>query len=247
LASTPSCRSPSTASSTTTTTYLTSERDEEFWPYTDPRVSRGLRRLAAFDELVLGFFYAPVLFLRGFLRPGSPIRDPRLRRRIWLELALIAAVWSVVLAATAWFGAWKYLLFAFVLPAVLAGNLQSWRKFVEHMGLAGTTINSVTRNVVPRGLCGRFLSWTMFNIAYHSVHHHYARMHSAELPEFTELLEPAAAEELLPFPNYRSAVRDMLSSLADPRIGKQWLTAAEAASAPRLVRLGRPAPNASAS
>jgi fatty acid desaturase len=219
--------------------YLSSERDEEFWPFVNPGTPRGLRCLAAFAELAVGFFYSPFIFLRSFLRKESPIQDPRLRRRICWELVLTAVVWTAVLALVARFGLWKYLLFAFVLPAIIAGNLQSWRKFVEHMGLAGTTVNSVTRSVVPETAFGRFLSTTMFNIAYHGVHHRYARMHSVELPEFTDLLIPEAEEELLPFPNYRSAILDMLVSLDDPRVGRQWLTDADRTAATRLVHIGR--------
>ena len=172
----------------------------------------------------------------------TTIRDPRLRLRIWLELGLCVAFTAVVLAATAWFGAWKILLVAYVLPAMLAGTLQTARKYVEHMGLTGTTILSVTRSVVPQSLVGRLLARTMFNIAYHGVHHRYARMHPAALPEFAELLRPETEEELPPFLNYRQAVVDMFRSLGDPRVGVQWES--KALEPPR-VRIGqlRHAPN----
>lgn len=205
--------------------HLTSERDEELWPFVLPHVPRWRRVLFAWSELLLGLYITPVIFLRSFLRRDTTVRDPRQRLRIWLELGLGVAFAAVVLAATAWFGAWQILVMAYLIPAMLAAMLQTGRKYVEHMGLTGTTILSVTRSVVPQTGLGRFLSRTMFNIAYHGVHHRYAKMHPAALPEFTCLLEPGAEDELPPYANYRQAVVDMLRNLGDPRIGVQWAVA----------------------
>ena len=64
----------------------------------------------------------------------------------------------------------------------------------------------------------------MFNIHYHGVHHKYGQMSSAAVPEFAAVLAPARPDESAPFPSYWSAFCDMASSLADPRVGAQWLT-----------------------
>src|SRR5262245_61416620 len=64
--------------------YLGTERDEELWPFVRPTSPRWLRRTAAFLELTAGLVWTPLLLLRSFLRPGSPIRGP-VRRRIWAE------------------------------------------------------------------------------------------------------------------------------------------------------------------
>ena len=61
--------------------HLATQRDEELWPFTDPRMPRRGRILAAVCELTLGIFYTPFLFIRTFLRTGSPIRNAKLRRR----------------------------------------------------------------------------------------------------------------------------------------------------------------------
>jgi len=219
--------------------HLTSERDEELWPFVLTRVPRWQRVLFAWAELLLGLFCTPVIFLRSFLRSDTTITDPRLRLRIWLELGLCVVFTAAVLAATAWFGAWKILLVAYVLPAMLAGTLQTARKYVEHMGLTGSTLLGVTRSVVPQSRFGRLLARTMFNIAYHGVHHRYARMHPAALPEFAELLHPEREEELPPFMNYRQAVIDMVRSLSDPRVGVQWESKAPE---PPRIRIGQVRP-----
>jgi fatty acid desaturase len=203
--------------------YLATERDEELWPFVKTDKPRWFRVLAAMCELFLGLIYTPLLFTRALIRPGSVIKNRLRRRRIWMELGLIAGVWLVVLAAVAYLNAWKYLLIMYVIPAGLAGSMQSLRKYIEHMGLNGSTVLSSTRSVVNPGLLGRFLSFTLFEEPYHGVHHKYARLPYNVLPEFADDLQPAGPPERAPFPNYSRALLDMLPSLLDPKVGSQWL------------------------
>jgi len=203
--------------------YLVSERDEEFWPFVHPRVSRGARLLAAFLELTVGLVYTPLLFLRPFLRRGSPIRNKKLRRRIWMECGLMAVVWAALLAALAVFSAWKYFLWLYVIPALLAANMQSFRKFVEHVGLTGSTVNGSTRSIVAEGWVAAFLNFTMLHEPYHGVHHWRSGLPHPELPHHVAALEPAAEKERPPFRTFGAAVRDMFIHLPDPQVGPQWL------------------------
>jgi fatty acid desaturase len=203
-------------------TYLTTQRDEELWPFVLPEVPRWLRCVTAATELFLGLFFAPFLFLRAFLRTQSTIQKPSIRRRIWGELAFVALFSTAILAAVAWWNLWFYWLLMYLIPAMLAGAMQSLRKYIEHMGLMGSTILESTRSVVPSGPLGRLLAFTMFNEPYHAVHHKYARLPQTVLPEFTSLMEPATSREIAPFSSYYLALRDMLGSLRDPRIGAQW-------------------------
>lgn len=226
--------------------YLATERDDELWPFVIPGTPRWARRLAAAVELTFGLVYTPGLFLRSFLRSDSPIQDPKVRRRIWLELGVIAAAWTVVLAVTAWFDLWVYLLVLYVIPAGLAADVQSLRKYVEHMGLLGSSVLGSTRSVVPASRWGRLAQFSMFNIAYHGVHHTYARMHSAAMPEFVAVLEPTDDGEKPPFPTYLHACWDMIQSLSDPRVGAQWLAERDEVPGRPRVRIGRPQPRRSA-
>jgi fatty acid desaturase len=202
--------------------YLGTPRDEEMWPFVNTEVSRGKRRLAAALELTIGLFYTPLLLLRAFVRRNSTIRQPALRRRIWAELAVMVTFWSIVIAVTAYAHAWILLLVLYAAPAWLAGNMQSWRKYVEHMGLMGDKILTCTRTIVPGTRLGQFVVFTLFHEPYHGVHHTYPRLPHEQLPEFSTILEPPQDDEIPPFPNYRSAALDMLASLSDPRIGPQW-------------------------
>jgi fatty acid desaturase len=203
--------------------YLGTERDEELWPFVVPTTPRWFRCCVAAFELTFGIMLTPILVLRTFLRRGSPVTNPSDRRRVWLELVLMAAVWSGIVGTVAWFDVWRYFVLMYVVPGVIAGNMHSMRKYIEHMGMTGSTVLSCTRSILASGPLARFVSFTLFNINYHGIHHRYARIPQARLPELTSLLASDRAEESPPYPSYRAAMSEMLLTLSDPRIGAQWL------------------------
>jgi fatty acid desaturase len=205
--------------------YLATERDEELWPFVLPGTPRWKRVLAAFLELTAGLLYTPFIFLRSFLRSGSPIRSKRVRRRVWAEFALVAVFWICILLAVTRFDVWRYFLWMYLIPAYVAGNLQSWRKYIEHVGLTGATVKSSTRSIVSDGWAGRLLAFTLLHEPYHGVHHQRAGLPHAELPQHAAALVPTRPDEPCPYPSYRHALLDLLSSLGDPRVGAQWRTA----------------------
>lgn len=202
--------------------HLATEKDTELWPFVVTRAPRWARCLAAFFELTFGLFYSPLIFLRVFVKRDSPVRSKKVRRRIWLELALSVAGWSAILAAVALSGGWKYFLWVYLVPAVIAANLQSWRKYVEHLGLLGNTVNSSTRSIVPRSWLGHLFAYTLLHEPYHGVHHENAGLPHRALPLFTEILTPKEPGELAPFISYRQALPEVIRSLGDPRVGAQW-------------------------
>src|ERR1700737_2749238 len=126
---------------------LASERDEELWPFVHPGMPRWGRVLAAFFELTAGLLFTPFLFLRTFLRTGSPIRSKKGRRRNWAELTLMVVVWIGIVSAVTYWHAWPYFLWMYLVPAILAANLQSWRKYIGHVGLAGSRGNRSPRHL----------------------------------------------------------------------------------------------------
>lgn len=210
--------------------HLATERDEELWPFVHPAMPRWVRVLAAVLELTLGLVFLPCLFLRIFLRAGSPLRSRKVRRRIWAELALIVIVWTLILAAVSHWQVWRYFVWMYLVPAWLAGNLQSWRKYIEHVGLQGSTANGSTRSIVARGWLGRFVAFSLLHEPYHGLHHLHAGLPHAELPRLAAELQPRAAEERPPFPSYTHALADLFHSLSNPRVGAQWRMTHPAAS-----------------
>src|SRR5438445_5109597 len=79
--------------------HLATEKDTELWPFVLTGAPRWARRLAAFLELTVGLFYSPFIFLRVFIHRHTLVRSRKVRRRVWIELALTVVVWAGVLAA----------------------------------------------------------------------------------------------------------------------------------------------------
>jgi fatty acid desaturase len=202
--------------------YLASERDCELWPFSNPEIPRWRRCLAAFCELNFGLFYSPFVFMRVFLSSSSPVRNGRVRRRIWAELGLMFVIWSTVIVLVATFGLWRYFLWLYLAPALLAANLQSWRKYIEHVGMTGDTVNGATRSIVARSLLGRLLAFSLLHEPFHGVHHQRAGLPHSVLPQYAEKLQPRNQGERRPYPSYRNALIDLMRCLTDPRVGPQW-------------------------
>ena len=202
--------------------HLATERDEELWPFVDVTSPRWFRRLIAFIELNAGIAFTPFLFLRMFLRKNSFIRSHKVRRRIWSEFVLIIAVWTGILWAMAHWQLWTYFFWLYLLPGTIGGNLQNWRKYIEHVGLSGHTAKSATRSIVSDTWSGRLLSLTLLHEPFHGIHHLRAGLPHAELPRHAALLAPTVEGEVAPFPNYRSAIRHLLQHLSDPKSGSHW-------------------------
>jgi fatty acid desaturase len=204
--------------------YLTTERDYEFWPLSQPSMPRWKRRLAAFFELNFGLFYSPFVFLRAFFCSPSPVRSKRVRQRIWAELALSIVTWILIVSAIAAFDLWKYFIWLYLAPALLAANLQSWRKYIEHVGMTGDTVNSSTRSIVAKSWLGRLVAFTLLHEPFHGVHHQRAGLPHSLLPQHVEKLQPKKPGERTPYPSYRNALIELMRCLADPRVGPQWRT-----------------------
>ncbi|MBU3665318.1 MAG: fatty acid desaturase [Chthoniobacterales bacterium] len=197
-------------------------KDVELWPFVDPKQPLWWRRLAAFLELNFGFFYTPWLFWRFFFVPNSPITNRRARRRIWLEFWLMVVFWTAVLWFVARFDAWIWFLVLYFIPAFIAGNMQSWRKYIEHVGLCGNTGRSATRSILNLDWKGKFVSVSLLHQPLHGVHHVKGSLPYHELPNNTHLIVPTDEGDTVPFPNYRAAFADLFKCLADPRVGSQW-------------------------
>lgn len=201
---------------------LATEKDLELWPFVDPQEPLWWRRLAAFLELNFGFFYTPLLFWRVFLQSPSPVTNKVVRKRIWRETAGMILLWGTALGLVAWFNVWNWFLVLYFIPAFIAGNMQSWRKYIEHVGLSGNTGRSATRSVIVETAPGRLVALSLLHQPLHGVHHVKSSIPYEELPDHVGLIEPQDHGDTVPFPNYRSAFADLLSRLRDPRVDAQW-------------------------
>lgn len=205
--------------------HLGGERDPEFWPYNLPGTPRWVRRTYAWSELLFGWLLTPALYSLRTARSWRSI-PPSRRRRLALEWAILGAFWISLLGVVAWRGWWEPLLAGHIVPAWLAGVLQTGRKFTEHLGMSGPTILSMTRTVVYRGRLGRAASRSQLHVDHHGTHHRWARIPYHRLPEATPIAY--GDEDSGPvFPSHVAAIRDMVPHLLDPKVGPQWRAAGE--------------------
>lgn len=200
--------------------YIGTENDLELWPFVNTNVGRGWRISAAIGELVFGFFYTPIVFLHGVLA-ARRIPKQQMRRIIW-EYVLCVATWANVLYIIHINGWWEGFFIGYFVQALIAGNLQSIRKFTEHVGLLGDTILTTTRTVVDKQLIGNALSASMLRIDYHGTHHRYAKVPYYNLPVATPYVYDGSTAHEPIFPTYWHAMWDMFISLGNPRVGAQW-------------------------
>ena len=211
--------------------YLASERDEELWPFVKPDMPRWFRVLAAIAELTFGIFYTPALFLRTFLRKGSPIRAAKVRTRVWKDFAFTAALWALALTFVTVTHTWVYFFWIYFLPAYIAGNLQSVRKYIEHVGLHGGTPLTATRSIVCDTWAGKLVSYTLLHEPLHGIHHRHSGLPHPVLPQYVAVLTPEKEEAIKPFPSYTAAFIHLFKCLRDPQVGPQWLENKQPAAA----------------
>jgi hypothetical protein len=134
----------------------------------------------------------------------------------------MVVVWTSLLWLVAALDGWKYFLWMYLAPAAIAANLQSWRKYIEHVGLMSRSVRGATRSIVAEGPIGRLIALSLLHEPYHGVHHQRAGVRHAWLPQFKGDLQPQEDDEPAPFPSYWHAFLDLLRSLGNPRVGSQW-------------------------
>lgn len=199
---------------------LASINDPELYPFVDPGTSRSFRVMCAMTEILLGYFYTPLLFVRSVFVDGKLTDE--LRRQILLEYLFIALTATSFLALFAFTGTWHLYLIGVVGPAIFGGTYQTLRKYTEHLGLVGPTILQSTRSILPRDRWNQIVSSLVQHVDHHGTHHVRARIPYFELPIASDKVYRGKLEDLPVFHSYPAAFWDMLKSLGDPKAGPQW-------------------------
>lgn len=225
--------------------HLGRERDPEFWPYNLPWTPRWVRLLYAWSELAAGWLLTPALYS---VRTAASWRSvPRRQRpRLLAEWAILAGAWGGLLLLIDANGWWEAFLVAHLVPAWLAGTMQTIRKFTEHLGMFGEGIVAMTRTVAYHGVIGRAASASQLHVEHHATHHRYAKVPYYVLPEATEAVYENAPGGRL-FADHLHAFLDMAPHLLNPRVGPQWRASAVSSHAPAQTPSGTRAARSSSS
>jgi fatty acid desaturase len=200
--------------------YLATPADPELWPFNSPGIGRFHRVLAAFCEIVFGFIYSPLLFLRAVL-VGE--KTPRERKLIVRGYVACIVVWTIILGVCDYLGDWWLLLVTGIVPMAISAFMQTINKFTQHLGLHGKTVLGLTRTVIDEHPAGAVVSSTMFYNDYHGTHHRYAKIPYYNLPAATPYTLANASEFCPVYSNLAWAMLAMIPCLADPKVGPQWL------------------------
>ena len=191
--------------------------DWELWPYSDPKTSLRFRRWFLWFDVFAGLLAGPLIYGRIYWVRHSPISDPRLRRLIAIEYAVIALFWGGLWTAVAWNGWWAPFALAYLIPAYITGVVQTMRKLTEHLGLPMGDAMTGARTVISHRPIARFASWTAFHIEAHGLHHKYPQMPGPNLERALELDGMESGQPV--FSTYSAAIRDMLPHLWRPAVG----------------------------
>lgn len=201
--------------------HLGREPDPEFWPYNLPSAGRWHRLAYAWLELLAGWIFTPALYSLRTAR-AWPRHSRVMRRRLVAEWIWLVAFWAGLLWLVQRYEVWEWFVVGHLVPAWLAGSLQSVRKFTEHLGRFGETIPEMTRTVVYRGRVGQAASQSQLHVEHHGTHHRWPGIPYRNLPIATPIVYGNDWSQNT-FPTHWAAIRDMLPWLLDPRLGPQWL------------------------
>jgi fatty acid desaturase len=194
--------------------YLNTPRDWELWPYASPDCSLTFRRCFAWLDLVAGYFTGPYIYGRIFFHRTSPLRDPALRRTIRREYLGICALWGLLLGVVGYWQAWPLFVKVWLAPALLAGVLQTGRKFTEHLGMSSFDPLLGTRTVMAGNWLTRLCTFLNFDIFIHGPHHRHPRLTRDQLGEKMHDYMTENPETNYPvYHSYWQAVRAMLPAL----------------------------------
>ena len=199
---------------------LLTKRDPEMWPFTDPDSPRVVRLLAAFSEIVFGFVYTPLLFMRSAIKAEKPPQN--FYRTAVRDYFLMVVFWGGVCWLVNHFGFWTEFIIGYLAQVAVAGAYQTLNKYTQHMGMTGSTVLELTRNVDDRRPRGRLMSFSMQHTDHHGTHHRYAKIPFQNLPEGTELVYGSDSDSAHNYPSYLSAMLAMARTLPDPKAGPQW-------------------------
>lgn len=204
--------------------YLGTQDDPELWPFNDPNAGRLHRVASAFCEIVFGFIYSPLLFLRAVLVGEKTQRERKLIIRGYMTCIV---TWTITLGVCDYLGDWWLLLVTGIAPMAISALMQTVNKFIQHLGLHGRTVLGLTRTVVDEHPAGEVVSSTMFFNDYHGTHHRYAKIPYYNLPAATPYTLANASEFCPVYSNLAYAFFAMLPHLANPKVGPQWLDGAD--------------------
>lgn len=182
--------------------YLNKPYDWELWPYASPHCSLAFRRAFAWFELFLSTIGGAIVYGRIYFHKDSPVKNPAIRRAIRNEYLAIVLVWGTAFSLVQYFHVWAEFVRVWMVPMLIAGVMQSIRKFTEHLGLSSFDPLLGTRTVLGGNWITRLSTFVNFDIFIHGPHHRHPRVAHNQLGR--KMDDYMAASPETKFPVYSS-------------------------------------------
>ena len=190
--------------------YLNQPRDWELWPYSDPTKSLTFRRIYAWFDLISGVVSSAIIYGRIFFHRKSPIANHAVRTTIRGEYWGLLAIWTAIFVSIYLTNSWHIHLRGTLWPIMLAGTLQTLRKFTEHLGMSSFDPLLGTRTVIPHRLWLRIASFFNFDIIVHGPHHRHPRAaHTSLKRRMTDYVDAQRSTRFPVYDRYWLAAFDM--------------------------------------
>ena len=201
--------------------YLNKSTDWELWPYSDPNASLWFRRIFCWLEIPFGFLTSPFVYGRLYFHKDSSLQNPEVRRLIRNEYIVIAIVWTAILTLVTLTSSWHLFLVVWIIPHVIAGVYQTFRKFTEHLGMRSYDPLLGTRTVIGSSPITAICTYFNFDIFVHGPHHRHPRYrHEALCDRMAQYEVENPSLDYPIFKTYWGAIRDLIPSLIwNPGVG----------------------------
>jgi fatty acid desaturase len=194
--------------------YLNRPEDWELWPYATVGTSLRFRRVYVWIDLLFGLLSSAFIYGRLYFHPRSPLQDRDVRRAIAGEYLGMIVFWGAFLAYRGATGMLPQIAMSIGLPMLIAGVLQTGRKFTEHLGMASFDPLLGTRTVLPQRWLLQVCSFLHFDIFVHGPHHRHPRAtHGTLRGRMEDYLRKSPQLPYPVFASYASAIWHMLPSL----------------------------------
>lgn len=201
--------------------YLNKPTDWELWPYSDPRASLWFRRFFCWAEIPFGFLTSPFVYGRIYFAADSPLKGTTTHRTIGREYLVIASAWVAVILATSYFSVWPLLIQCWLIPHIIAGSYQTFRKFTEHLGMQSFDPLLGTRTVIGSNPLTKLCSFFNFDIFVHGPHHRHPRWRHEQLCNVMDDYQRSNQATVFPvYSSYLRAMADVLPAIVmNPGVG----------------------------
>ena len=201
--------------------YLNKPTDWELWPYSDPTSPLWFRRMFCWLEVPFGAFTSPIAYGRLYFHKNSPLTNSKMRRTIGREYLAILLVWGSAFGLVAYTSSWRIFLMVWVIPHLITGVYQTFRKFTEHLGMQSYDPLLGTRTVIGTNWVTRLLTYLNFDIFVHGPHHRHPRYRHEQLCDKMDEYQNENPETSYPvFTTYWRAILHTLPAvLANPGVG----------------------------